>query len=452
MSWLYVPGLEDLNSESASLSTISERAAASSLQWRGKPLLPAAWSRQWKRGGFITRLSGLICSPSMLGHGAASFISSLRAIPARTTALPESALGPMATASLPPRSAALPKSAGLILSSERTSRGTRPDSSLPSARLFGDWATALRQEYSARPKPAIPCGASDCSSWPSARAEDAESSGRRQGRDISDTLTAAARDAVENWPAPKVERGGYQVQRDGSLTPTLEGAAAEWMAPVADDTGMRTKKYGQGGTALSMQAGDWMAPQVPNGGRSTAHAEQVGATMYHNGKKVQMGLESQAKDWAAPRTSDTNGAGHHGDGGIDLRTQASEWNPENWPALATRDHKGSSEGSMTRQDGKTRADMLDFAAEQFFTLPPSSPAPLTDAGPICSTDSPNTNQPSVRRKLNPIFVEALIRWPTGLSGFARPETAWTRWWQLMPSYLSALCSQGSEGPEQGSLF
>jgi hypothetical protein len=81
-------------------------------------------------------------------------------------------------------------------------------------------------------------------------------------------------------------------------------------------------------------------------------------------------------------------------------------------------------------------------------LPPSSPAqPILD-GETCSTASPNSNLPSAKRKLNPIFVEALMRWPTGLSGFARQETAWTQWWQLQRSYLSAL----DWGLSAGSLF
>lgn len=288
------------------------------------------------------------------------------------------------------------------------------------------------------------------------------------------------------------------MQRDGSTVLTLQGAAAEWMAPVADDTGTRTKRYGQGGMALSMQSAEWAAPQardhfpahtperiaamkreghgmrnlndeaatwrgpsdiskrggsqpvekrlagghsvnledqaehwmgpnVPNGGRTAHHAEITGKTAMHNGKKVQIGLEHQAK----------------------------VWEPNNWPAPATRDHKGSSEGSsegsIIRQDGKSRADMLDFAAEQFFTLPPSSLDQPIAAGATSSTTGPNSNQPSARRKLNPIFVEALMRWPTGLSGFERQEMAWTRWWQLMPSFVSALCSTPG-APAQASLF
>jgi hypothetical protein len=249
-----------------------------------------------------------------------------------------------------------------------------------------------------------------------------------------------------------------------------------------------------------------MAPNVPNGGRSTAHAEKIGNTLYHGDRKVQMGLEAQTQQWVAPRVnefvenpstrearlaqidpSDRPGAagsltmqatqwpgpsaGNFNDGedlgsfdarkarqkakGIngndmgDSLAIAAARASENWPAPAARDHKGSSPDSVTRQDGKSRADMLDFAAEQFFH-PPSSPAQPMAAGAMSSTAGPNSNQPSAKRRLNPIFVEALMRWPTGLSGFERQETAWTRWWLLMPSFVSTLCSQ--KPADQGRLL
>jgi len=131
-------------------------------------------------------------------------------------------------------------------------------------------------------------------------------------------------------------------------------------------------------------------------------------------------------------------------GDVPLLGQAAQW-----AAPATRDHKGSSEGSMFRQDGKSRADLLDYQAEQFFH-PPSSQARPIAGGTMSSTDGPSSNQPSVKRKLNPVFVEALMRWPIGLSGFERQETAWTRWWLLMPSYVSALVSRKAEA--QGKLL
>ena len=359
--------------------------------------------------------------------------------------------------------------------------------------------------------------------WPGARAEDCESAGRRHSRDVSDTLTAVARDWATDWRSPASQDAGITTDRlvdaqgnpwtpgqraydretgrmcQTGLVQQAETAMQQWPSPMAGAAG--TEDYNAAGNSdfsrkameqatalltwaapqardhfpphsperiaamkalghgmrnlndeadqwaaawrspsdlskrggsqtpekrqagghtvnLQEQAEHWMAPQVPNGGRSTDHATQVGRTMMHNGKKVQLGLESQA---------------------------------QRWPAPAARDHKGSSEGSITRQDGKSRADMLDYAAEQFFH-PPLFPDQPIAAGSMSSTAGPNSNQPSVRRKLNPIFSEALMRWPTGLSGFARPATALTRWQQLMRSYLSALASGFSAGDEQMDLF
>jgi DNA (cytosine-5)-methyltransferase 1 len=36
-----------------------------------------------------------------------------------------------------------------------------------------------------------------------------------------------------------------------------------------------------------------------------------------------------------------------------------------------------------------------------------------------------------RRTLNPLFVEALMGWPVGWTGFAFAGTEWSRWWRLM---------------------
>ena len=386
MAWLYVPncgpspsapGLEDLT-----LASVWRcRTLARSATWRGKPLRPRAWLRQWKRGGFIRLLYGLTCEPSTLAHGADAWISSLRATRARETPSPESGSASLMIAGCWTGQSTSSIAAGLAISSAKTCRGTRTGNSPLPYQHWKDWAAALRAEYSARRKPATPCGASDCSSWPSAR----------------------------------VTRGTY------------------------------TRDQGN--------------PELPR-----------------------LTLEGMAENWAAPRTSDTNGAGLHGDGGMDLRTQASTWSAPKatdaehggpnmayssgdtlplpsqaaqWAAPCAQNYKGSSEGSITRQDGKSRMDLLHYQAEQAFDpghfLPPSYPDQPTAAGSTCSTASPNTSPPSVRRKLNPIFVEALMRWPTGLSGFARQETAWIRRQQLMPSFVSALVSTCGE-TEQMEMF
>jgi hypothetical protein len=70
----------------------------------------------------------------------------------------------------------------------------------------------------------------------------------------------------------------------------------------------------------------WPTPMVPNGGRSIAHAEIVGATVYHNGKKVQRDLGAAAKMWPTPHANCTNGAGRQGrQGGENIQTAASVW-------------------------------------------------------------------------------------------------------------------------------
>ena len=364
--WLFVPETSSpsvpasaaSNADCNLLSTIGERLAEASCTWRGKQQQPQAWSRRWKQGGFIRLLSGVTHEPSTAQHGVDAWISSLRATRARETALPGSASVNSTTAGCSTAPSTSSIKAGLVLSSARTCRGTRTDNSPSPSQHWKDWAAALRAEYSARPKLTTPCAASDCSSWPSATVAQ-----RRVNK--SQSVGAAAR-------------------------PTLDIVAEQWMGP-----------------------------NVPNGGRSTAHAELIGNTMYHDGKKVQLGLESQAARWAGP---------------------------------AAQNHKGSSEGSITRADGKSREDILSYQAEQFFR-PPSSPDQPIAGGSMSSTDTPNSNQPSVKRKLNPIFVEALMRWPTGLSGFERQEMAWTRWWLLMPSFLSALYSKpANTGPEQMDLF
>lgn len=50
-----------------------------------------------------------------------------------------------------------------------------------------------------------------------------------------------------------------------------------------------------------------------------------------------------------------------------------------------------------------------------------------------------------RRTLNPLFVEALMGWPTGWTGFGFAATAWSHWLRRMRLELSRLdCSQTSE--------
>ena len=393
MTWLYLPpepstpsasapGSEASNSDCNSLTTISERLCEASATSRGKLLPPQAWSRRWKRGGYILRLSGLTLEPSTADRFADAWISSLRATRAKETALPESAAVNSTTAgcSIAPSTSSI--KAGLQPSSARTCRGTLTGNSPSLSRHWSDWAAALRSEYSARPKPAIRCAGSDCSSSP------------------------------DGWAAPQA--------RDHFPAHTDEYIAAK-------------KAQGHGMRNLNDEAAQWMAPNVPNGGRSTSPAEQAEALI-------------ERLNWPGPTGRDHHAQGASRNPEASANSLAS-FVQQNWAGPAAQNYKGSSQGSIIRQDGKSRADILSYQAEQFFHPPSSPDQPIIAAGSTSSTDSPNSNQPSVKRKLNPIFVEALMRWPTGLSGFVRPEMALIQWQQQQLTFVSMLCSQ----PEQAQM-
>lgn len=242
MTWLYLP-CECLNSAPASeglasASTLPDPERAQSLTWRGKHMPQQHWSRAWKRVIWLRLLSGLTLPPSTLEHGAGRWIASCREIPASPTALPESGAARMTTVSLSNRSSASTTKAGLVVSSARPSRGTQTDNSRRSSHFWSDWVAALRSESSRRPRSAPAIDESDCSSWPTARAEDSESAGRRHGRDVSDTLTAASRDFADTWPTARTGRGAY-TRDNGDPSkerPTLEGAAENWPTITANDS------------------------------------------------------------------------------------------------------------------------------------------------------------------------------------------------------------------------
>ena len=103
--------------------------------------------------------------------------------------------------------------------------------------------------------------------------------------------------------------------------------------------------------------------------------------------------------------------------GINLAAQAATW-----PTASAMDWKGSAPNSITRRDGKSRMDMLDFAAEQGFHHPHQTTmprgVPSCEWRPISrrllrsaiSSVEPTTLRRWLRkgawrkRRLNPIFV------------------------------------------------
>ena len=422
--WLYVPpqflpctsaspgeasACAQASEGSTSASTLSNPAIAQSLTWRGKPAPLPLWSRRWKAGGFIRRLSGLTLEPSTAARGAAAFISSLPEIPASRTALPDAGSARPTTGSSSISLSGWWRSAGLCVSSARTSRGTPTDSSACSSRHWKAWAIAVRSEYSARPGLALPTSGNDFSSWPTSR----------------------------------VSRGGYT--RDNGdpekERPTLEGAAATWATPTAHD-GRRPGAdiHSTQGGNLSRDAATWSTPRASDG-------EKGGPNQSFGAGGVP--LPSQAANWPTPTAVRRVRSDETLQKCADFRMRNAgqktvplylEEVAVNWPTPAAWDFKGANSAAhVETAPGSAHMDQLpNFVAHGFR---PSPPDPATPDGQPSSPE---------RRSLNPLFVEWLMGWPTGLSGFARSETAWCRWLQQMRGYLWTLGS--AETPPQGSLL
>lgn len=206
--WLIPPSMSFRSAQESAGSTLGSDllfpALAASAWSKGKPLPAPSWQRAWTKARWIQHLSGWVTSDSLTpGHGAASWIASQAAIPASPTASPGFAKAPMTNASLSIRSSGSFRSAGLLVCSERTSRGTRTDNLQHWCRVWKGWASALRQEYSVRPRQAVPTSESGCSSW----------------------------------QTPRTVAGGYT--RDNGDPEkerlSLEGEAAQWPTPAARD-------------------------------------------------------------------------------------------------------------------------------------------------------------------------------------------------------------------------
>ena len=162
------------------------------------------------------------------------------------------------------------------------------------------------------------------------------------------------------------------------------------------------------------ESGLWPTPNVPNGGRSLAHVSEwseSGRTAYHNGKKVQVGLESAVKLWPTPKANDAKKRGN-----FDVT------NPRNglpaaakrWPTPVASMSKGSSPASLTRKSGAScQNDRLDHAVM------------ASDGG-----------------QLNPTWVEWLMGWPQDWTDLKPLEMARFHEWQQQhsPSYRTEVAA------------
>lgn len=119
-------------------------------------------------------------------------------------------------------------------------------------------------------------------------------------------------------------------------------------------------------------------------------------------RKDEKGLDTMARDWPTPMASDgcKPSAGNRKTADLSHASQM-------WMTPTARDYKdGAANPETMKVNGQLGRQVL--------------------ATPMAGSVSSAT-----RRTLNPLFVEALMGWPTGWTGFASVETAWSPWLRRM---------------------
>lgn len=136
-------------------------------------------------------------------------------------------------------------------------------------------------------------------------------------------------------------------------------------------------------------AGLWPTPNVPNGGRSCAHVTDWrgadGRTAYHNGKKVQVGLEHAAKHWPTP--------------------------------TATLGTKG---GRVTPRKSLEGVTLIEAVSQRSTWATPTVHGNYNRAG--ASAKSGDGLATQAGGSLNPTWVEWLMGWPLGWTDLKPLET------------------------------
>ncbi len=238
--------------------------------------------------------------------------------------------------------------------------------------------------------------------------------------------------------------GAVLLLKSSGLFAYFDRASSSWKmcqeSLLPPETGWDSSPTRWPNSAMTCDGQTWQLPTLgkrTNGKGSGSWPTLTAADVYtanlkssqhKEGSRYSITLGQFAGSWASVRTSDTNGPGLHGDGGLDLRTQAQAW------ATVTAS-AGDKNGGMHR--GKE--DTLDSQTKKWATARANdyksgeAPAPAQDVlngqATLWSRQEETTTQPGNRSSvfssiLNPRFAEWLLGWPIGLTELESSATAW----------------------------
>mgnify|MGYP001618450461 CR=1 FL=1 len=439
------PGTADSTSASNLDSLPSDAPLVQSCTVNGKPMPLQSWQRAWKTAPYLRRLSGATLPPSQQDAFTDWWTSRLAASPAKTSATPagapdscpepEAGCGSTlpdafarwdaATSSL--RMLALSWDADLTLFSEP----------LPKAGSMRNGSLYRRQPW------ALPTAGNESSSWRSPTAGVIGKGGpqhpdkRKAGGHTIDLQDQAAYwptpaamnpndgESVESWQARVVLLKEKHGNGNGAGTP-LAIAAQMWPTPNASevsnsDTLLKSGDGRETPNKLGWAVQLWQTPSVADG---------TGGHLSRGGERSdELLLRGQAKalmQWATPMASDgvKPSAGNRAD--ADLTHQASKW-PTPQASDGTFPEKTPEQWQQRRLQKKAENPNLGDlhlglgTMALAFSLP--DPATPPDGEPSLN------GGPTLRRRLNPRFVEWLQGLPIGWTNPSMPieHSAFEHW-------------------------
>ena len=194
---------------------------------------------------------------------------------------------------------------------------------------------------------------------------------------------------LSTWGTPRVSVGKYTRDRGakGAERLTLEGQASTWQTPVADDMVDRAK-------------GKWNSRGEPK-------------------------LSGQAANWPTPAAAqDTKGAQASAEAAMDREARGKQLALADRALMFTRPDLPTWDGGLTYLSHRQTSRRLLRSATSH--LSPGKLRQWLKRGWWR------------KRRLNPLFVEWLMAWPSGHALCACSATAFTLWQQDMRGALSAL--------------
>ena len=230
-------------------------------------------------------------------------------------------------------------------------------------------------------------------------------------------MSARPPESWENWPTAGGMRNGSLFQRPKWVPATGESGGSalrggKWTTPdvcsgARDmskiDPELQKRADTKRTTGLPTEVAMWLTPNVPNGGRSVSAELVASKCMTKDGQKRTIDLGAQVTHWATPQA---------------------------------RDHKSanSEEHCTVTGGGRKHMDQLsNFVAHS------SLPALKTRPGPTSCASTPPTP-----RRLNPIFGEWLMGWPsqwTKAEPSASSALATALWRSRLQQHLSCLLGE-----------